>query len=251
MAEEKQIDLSYRLFILALVLITVLTVSYLIKATLDYRSIPGNQPREITVSGEGKVYATPDIATVQLGVTNEGDDISVIVQKNTETMNSILKDIKDLGIDEKDIKTTQYSLSPRYDWIKGERVFKGYIITQQINVKIRDFTKIGDVLGTGTENGATLVGDLSFSIDDPEKARQEAREEAIAKAKIKAENIAEASGLKIIKLLNVQESSYDPYYYNTVMRESGLGGAIEAPVPEIQPGQQEVTITVYLTYRIR
>ncbi|MBU3935001.1 SIMPL domain-containing protein [Patescibacteria group bacterium] len=248
--EVKQIDLSQRLFILALILIITLVASYLAKIVLDYKSTPGNQPREITISGEGKVYVIPDIATVQLGVTNEGDDISVIVQENTETMNNILEDIKGLGIDEKDIKTTQYSIYPRYDWTRGERIFKGYTITQQINIKIRDFSKIGDVLSKGTENGANLVGDLQFAIDDQEKVRQKAREEAIAQAKIKAENIAKASGLKIVKILNIQES-YSPYYYGSVMEKSGLGGGMEILAPEIQPGQQEVAITIYLTYRVR
>lgn len=250
MAEEKQIDLSHRLYVLALVLIIVLSVSYLAKTALDYRSIPGNQSRELTVSGEGKVYVVPDIATVQLGVATEGMEISEIVQKNTEQMNKILQEVKALGVEEKDIKTTQYSLSPYYDWVKGERIFRGYTITQQITVKIRDFTKIGSILNAGTENGATLIGDLSFGIDDPEQVRQEAREEAIAQARTKAENIAKASGLKLVKVLNVQESSY-PYYYDNLMKESGLGGAGEVQAPEIQPGQQEVTITVYLTYRIR
>jgi len=246
--ETKQIDLSHRLFILALVLIIALTISYLAKTALDYRSIPGNQPRELIVSGEGKVYVVPDIATVQLGITTEGMEVSEIVQKNTQEMNTIIQEIKTLGIEEKDIKTTQYSLSPRYDWIKGERVFKGYTITQQITVKIRDFSKIGDVLNAGTKNGANLVGDLQFTIDDPEKVKQQAREEAISQAETKAENIAKASGLKLVKILNVQESSY-PY----LLKESALGGAEQTPIPapEIQPGQQEVTITIYLTYRIR
>jgi hypothetical protein len=253
--EIKQIDLSKRLFIIAAVLIVGIAGSYVAGIVLDVLNLPVFQPREITISGEGKVFAAPDIAIVQFGVTNEcGDEetIPATIGKNAETMNKILKDIKDLGIEEKDITTTQYSLTPRYEYNErtGERVFKGYVIEQDIQVKIRDFTKIGSVLSAGTNNGATLVGNLYFSIDEPEKVRQQAREEAILQAKTKAESIAKASGLKLGKVLNVNESYYPSYGYGggVTMDKAAMESA---PAPEIQPGQQEVSTTVYITYRLR
>jgi len=248
--ETKKIDFSDRLFILALVLIVTLTVSFLIKAALDYRSIPGNYPREIMVSGEGKVYIIPDIATVNIGVENEGTDIAAIIKKNTEKMNAIIDDIKGLGIDEKDIKTTNYNLTPQYNWTESEgRIFTGYKITNTILVKIRNFEKIGDVLSKSTERGANSIGNISFTIEDPEKIIQEAREKAIEQAKTKAESIAESSGLKLVKLLNVQEG-YSPYYGTTYEKATGGGIEAAAPAPQIQPGQQEVSTTVTLTYRV-
>jgi hypothetical protein len=251
--EIKQIDLSKRLFIIATVLIVGIAGAYVAGVVLDVLNLPVFQPREITISGEGKVFAAPDVAVITLGVTNECGDsetIPVMIGKNAETMNKILKDIKDLGIEEKDIKTTQYSLTPRYEYNErtGERVFKGYTMEQDVQVKIRDFKKIGSVLSAGTNNGATLVGNLYFSIDEPEKVRQEARGEAIAQAKTKAESIAKASGLKLGKVLNVNESYY-PYYGGGVTMEKSA--AEIAPAPEIQPGQQEVSITVYITYRLK
>ena len=252
--ETKQIDLSYRLFVLAVIIVAALAISYLVGAALNYMSIPGNQPREITVSGEGKVYITPDIATVDISVENEGMDVPAIIKKNTEKMNDIIADIKGLGIDEKDIKTINYNLVPQYNWTEQEgRIFIGYKITNTILVKIRAFEKIGDVLSKATERGANSIGDISFTIEDPEKVTQEARDKAIAQAKTKAETIAKSSGLKLVKLLDVQEGYY-PYYYNAMYEKSaeGLGGAGEiAPAPQIQPGQQEVSTTVTLTYRVR
>jgi len=251
--ETKQFELSNRLFVVFVILLVGVLGFWTAKVFVDFQSLPNNYPREITVSGEGRTFAVPDIALIQLGVVTEGLKVGDVVRENTEKMNNILKEIKDLGIEEKDIKTTTYNLAPRYEWTEdGKRIFKGYTLTQQINVKIRNFEKIGDVLEKSTEKGANLVGDLQFSIDEPEKVRQEARKEAIEKAKAKASQISTDSGLKLVKLVNVYEDYYPRTYSDTLYKslEATGGGEIAAP-PEIQPGEQEVTVTIYLTYRVR
>ena len=254
--EIKKIELSNRLYIIALILIGTIAISYLVTSFIGLINLPGHEPRYITVSGEGKVYITPDIALMELSVVNEGDDIAVIVQKNTERTNAVIDAIKKLGIEEKDIKTTQYNLAPRYEWIQdtGERVFKGYIMTQSIRVKVRDFTKIGEIINKTTAMGnVNLIGGLQFTLEDPEQAMGQARTQAIEKAKNKAGVIAIQSGLKLVKLVDVNEGYY-PYYYGAMYEKTaeGLGGAGEvAPAPQIQPGQQEVSTTVTLTYRVR
>jgi len=251
--ETKQFELSNRLFVVFAILLVGVLGFWTAKVFIDFQSLPNNYPREITVSGEGRTFAVPDIALIQLGAVTEGLKVGDVVKENTEKMNNILKEIKDLGIEEKDIKTTTYNLAPRYEWAEdGKRIFKGYTLTQQINVKIRNFEKIGDVLEKSTEKGANLVGDLQFSIDEPEKVRQEARKEAIERAKTKASQIATDSGLKLVKLVNVYEDYYPRTYSDTLYKslEATGGGEIAAP-PEIQPGEQEVTVTIYLTYRVR
>jgi len=251
MAEK--FELSNRLFIVFAILLVGVLGFWTAKVFIDFQSLPNNYPREITVSGEGRTFAVPDIALIQLGVVTEGSKIGDVVKENTEKMNNILKEIKTLGIEEKDIKTTTYNLAPRYEWTEdGKRIFKGYTLTQQISVKIRNFEKIGDVLEKTTEKGANLVGDLQFSIDEPEKVRQEARKEAIERAKAKASQISTDSGLKLVKLVNVYEDYYPRTYSDTLYKslEATGGGEIAAP-PEIQPGEQEVTVTIYLTYRVR
>jgi len=251
MAEK--FELSDRLFIVFAILLVGVLGFWTAKVFIDFQSLPNNYPREITVSGEGRTFAVPDIALIQLGVVTEGSKIGDVVKENTEKMNNILKEIKTLGIEEKDIKTTTYNLAPRYEWTEdGKRIFKGYTLTQQISVKIRNFEKIGDVLEKTTEKGANLVGDLQFSIDEPEKVRQEARKEAIERAKAKASQISTDSGLKLVKLVNVYEDYYPRTYSDTLYKslEATGGGEIAAP-PEIQPGEQEVTVTIYLTYRVR
>lgn len=255
MDETKQMDLSYRLFILAVILIAALSVSYLAKAVLDYRSLPGNSPREISVSGEGKVFVVPDVATISFGVNNEGSesmDIASIVNQNTQKMNKIINDIKALGINEKDIQTTNYSLTPKYNWTRDAgNIFIGYTINQQIEVKIKDFSKIGATLTAGTQGGATVVGNLQFTNEDPEKAKSEARVKAIEQARAKALAMAGAAGLKLGKLVGISEgyNSYGGMMYEKAAAPSGLGGAVTPP--DIQPGQNEVTVNVTITYRVK
>ncbi len=244
------------LFILALVLVVAITGSYIVKAVFDYRSIPGNTPLELTFSAEGKVLATPDIALITFGVTTEGLDIPTITTQNTDKMNAILAMLKDTqGIDAKDITTTQYSVEPKYEYNPrtGVRTSKGYTATQQISVKVRDFTKIGGALTQATTLGANLVGNLQFTIEDLEKANQQARDKAIANAKAKAQATADAAGMKLGKIVNVQDSVYPYYGYRLDGKEAlGMGGSdIAVPAPQIEPGQNEITANVSITYRVK
>lgn len=244
------------LFILAIVLVVAITGSYVIKAIVDYKNIPGNYPRELTVSATGKVFIVPDVALLNFGVTTEGIDIPTIVKQNADKMNAIISMLKDAEkIDAKDITTTQYSLTPRYEYAykTGVRTLKGYTMSQQIAVKVRDFTKIGNVLNKATTLGSNLVGSLQFTIDDTEKANQQARDKAIENAKAKAQSMADAAGMKLGKITNIQDN-YTPYYGGGIYEKAvSMGGSdnIYSPAPQIEPGQDEVTANIYITYRIK
>lgn len=251
MAEEtKQLDLSNKVYKLVVAVIVLIALFYFGNLAYNFQSLPQNYPQEISVSGQGKVYAKPDVAILVLGVEDKGAKISDIVKVNTDKMNKIIKDVKDSGVDEKDIQTTQYSINPEYNWTeKGGRIFVGYILTQQITVKIRDFEKVGSILDKATSDGANAVGDLQFTIDNPEQVQAEARQKAIEQAKEKAKTIASQSGLKIVKLINVSEGGY----YPQPLYAKGAGIAVESAnvAPDIQAGQMEIDSTVILTYRVR
>jgi len=236
-------------------LLAVLVVGVLVffvgQMILQNRAIDFQNQNQITVSGQGKIYAKPDIAIVNLGTKTSGLTVADVTKKNTEVMNAVIEAVKALKIEEKDIQTTNYSLLPNYNYTQySGRIFEGYILEQSIQVKIRDFTKIGDVLGQTTAKGANLVGDLQFTIDNPEQFREQARAKAIEKAKANANNLAKESGIKLGKLVNVYENynSY-PMMYE---KSAGMGGATDsAPAPTIEPGQQEINVTINLTYRVK
>jgi len=250
-------DLSNRLYKIVAGFLAALVVYFGFQAYFGYKTIPQNNiyPETVSITGEGKVFIAPDVATVNLGIITEGNKVETIVQTNTEKMNAVLADIKALGIAEKDIKTTNYSLQPRYEWTEtGTRIPKGYTLTQTIEVKIRDFAKIGNVLEVASANGVNNIGDLQFTIDDIEKAKAIAREKAIANAKEKAKLISQQTGLKLKKITGLYEDT-GAYPY-PMYDSSGMGGGITAKemssvAPTIQTGEQEITVKITLNYRTK
>ncbi|MCL5010763.1 MAG: SIMPL domain-containing protein [Patescibacteria group bacterium] len=254
---KKTLDLSSRLYVLAIVLVAGAFIFWGTQALTGLMGwIVGYGPREVNITAEGKATASPDVALISLGVKTEGQKVATIVTENNSKMNSIIAGVEDLGVEAKDIQTTNYSLTPRYDYLENQgQVFRGYTLSQQIKVKVRDFSKIGDVLEKSTAEGANIVGDLQFTIDDLTKIKEQAMANAIAKAKAKAAAISTASGLKLKKLVNVYESNgVYPQVYDSA---AGIGYAESAkvmptaPAPRIQSGEQEVTVDITLTYRVR
>jgi len=253
---SKQLELSDRLYQVVAIFLAVLALYFGFQAYLGYKTLPENNvyPEALSISGEGKATVSPDIATVDLGITTEGSKVEQIVKENSDNMNALLAGVKTLGIAEKDIKTKSYSLQPRYEYDEnGKRAFRGYTLSQTIEVKIRDFSKIGNVLETATEKGANNIGDLQFTVDDMEKVRAEARAKAIEVAKAKAQSIAEQTGIKLKKISSIYEDTGNYPYpaYSEGMGAGMTAKAMSSVAPTIQSGEQEITVRVTLNYRTK
>jgi len=213
-----------------------------------WNSITGNYPREITVEGDGKAYATPDIARITLGVTTKGENSETIVQDNAKKINQVIAELKKFNITEQDIQTTSYYLGPNYNY---EGKIEGQYLDQSLIITVRDFAKIGEIITTTSKVGANTVGGITFDISNKTEIKSRAREEAIKNAKLTAENIEKQSGLTFGKITNYYEYEnmvYDGYGYG-----KGGGGMVDAAAvsPDIQPGQQEINLKVNLTYRVK
>ena len=228
------------------------------------QSIEPSAFRSFTVSGEGKITAIPDVAQFTFSIITEGGkDIAKLQKENTEKGNKIIGFIKSQSVEDKDIKTQNYNLEPRYQYFNCYQPMDGkskscpppeivgYTIRQTVSIKVRDFFKIGDILAGAIENGANSVSQLSFEIDDIDKIKNQAREEAIKKAKEKAENIAKAGNFRLGKLLSIEEEGFAPtpyYLKNMELLPMDAGGL---PSPTIEPGSQEVTVNIVLKYGIK
>jgi len=250
--EEQTAKFLNKTFMLSAILVVGVLVYFVGQMFYQQKSLDQQNVYQITVSGEGKVYAKPDVAIVSLGVTTEGGaTVSDVTNKNTERMNAVIEAVKSLGVEDKDIQTTNYSLSPLYNYTEAAgRLFQGYKLDQSIQVKIRDFTKIGDILAQATAKGANLASNLQFTIDNPEQLKEQARAKAIAKAKTNAQNLAKESGISLGKVINVYENYNYPMAYSSA--KLGMGSVAEAfPAPIIQPGQQEIDVTINLTYQVK
>ncbi|MBU2109461.1 SIMPL domain-containing protein, partial [Patescibacteria group bacterium] len=121
----------------------------------------------ITVSAAGEVFAKPDIAQISVSAVREAKTVLEAQKSHTESINKIVAYLKDSGIEEKDIRTSAYNIYPRYDYLRDKgQVFRGYEVSQTLDVKIRDLEKVGKILGGVAEMGANQVGGINFVIDD-------------------------------------------------------------------------------------
>ncbi len=224
----------------------------LVGAVNDFRNGgTNNVPQTVSFTGEGTVKAIPDTAKVQLGLITEGKDSISVQNENTSRMNAVIRFLKDQGIKDEDIKTSNYSLSPKYDYNKGKSTLVGYIINQMLTITVRDLTKVGKVLDGSVSSGANEVNSVSLFVDKPEEMKNKAREDAVKQAKEKASTTSKLAGFRLGRVVSFYENSMGepPMYYETMM---GKGGASDiSPSPQIEPGSQEIKITVTLTYLIK
>ena len=229
------------------------------------QSIDPGTTRNFTVTGEGKSVAVPDIAEFIFSVITEGGtDIAGIQKQNVDKVNRAINFLKENGVDAKDIRTTGYNVSPRYSYSSCPPVFSegrdavvcpppkitGYTIDQTVQVKVRDFAKVGELLSGVVDQGANSVSQLNFTVDDRSGYENQARAEAIQKAKEKAVALAKAGGFHLGRLLSIDEGSSPIPYYGDV----GFGGgpsAVKEAAPVIEPGSQEITVSVSLRYEIK
>lgn len=207
-----------------------------------------------SVSGEGKVFVTPDIAKISLGIEVNGASLKT-VQSNVNAKAKALTDsLKKLGIAEADIKTTSYSVYPEYDYTNSVGRIIGFRVSTSYEVTIRDFDKVNDAITTSTTSGANIVGGVSFELNDKtEKEKlQEARKLAVKDAKDKASGLAGAAGITLGRITNVSENQGSPTRLMYADKAVGLGGGSPEPAtPNIEPGQTEINITVTLSYEVR
>ncbi len=205
--------------------------------------------RTFSVSGEGKVTAIPNIFIFNTGVISEGVDLANLQKENSEKMNKIINYFKKEGVESKDIETIKYSLTPRYD-LSGKNII-GYRLEQSIAVKVRNLEKVGEILKGAVENGANFVDNLNFTFDEETrlKLENEAREKAIKQAKEKALAISKSAGFRLGRLVAINE--YSSPYPVSIFKERSLGIGGDFSAPQIEPGTQEIIISVNLLYEIK
>lgn len=228
--------------LIALFLIKQLDISYPISVT--NRTVSS----EFSVVGEGKVDVIPDTATVQAGITAESKTVQEVEGKINEINNKIVSALERLGIDKKDIKTSNYSINPSYDFIPNSRNnISGYTGNASLTLTIRKQELVPQVITAATEAGANQVYNSGFTVDDPSKYREEARNKAIKNAKDQAQKLSKELGIKLGRVVNIVESAPGPDRIVPLLsREAGVGGA-----PDLQPGSQTITSVVTLYFEKR
>ena len=219
----------------------------------------------ITVSGKGEILAVPDIASISFSVIESGKTVAEAQKLATDKSNKTIAFLKKSGVEEKDIKTTNYSIYPKYEqkyetncingYCPSRSIIVGYEVNQSTAVKIRDTAKAGDILtGIGTV-GVQNVSGLSLSVDDIDILKRNARDTAIADAKAEAKKLAKALGVRLVRIISYYDNGSNSVYYakDAVMGmgEAYVSSARPAVVPDISVGQDKITASVSITYEIR
>lgn len=204
----------------------------------------------ITIEGEGKVVAAPDVAVVSLGVQSDAKTVKAAQGDNSQKMNDIVKAVKDIGVKDADIQTTNYNIYPKYSYNKDTGIsdIVGYTVSQSVTVKVRDLDKVGGILFKAGELGANQVGGVQFTVDNPENLKTQAREKAIDNARTKANVLFDKLGLRPGRIVSFSEFSggTPPIYLE---KAYGIGGG--APAPSIETGSLDVVVNVSLTFEIK
>lgn len=247
------------LFILAAFLV-VQTMGAL--QTMGRTGIPATDT--ITVSGDGRAALPPDVAHVTFTVQHTAPLVADAQTATVKQANDAIDFVKKQGVDDKDIKTLSYTISPHYSYPtpcyaapgsicpQSETRITGYEVAETVQVTLRDLTKVASTLSGLGEFGVQNVTGPEFALDDPTAGYTAARADAIAKAKEQAQLLAKQLGVRLGKIVNFNESSggYPMPMYATADMSLGKGAA-SAPSPTIQAGQNTYTSSVSVTYEIR
>jgi uncharacterized protein len=213
-------------------------------------SITTTKENLFTVNGRGEVAAVPDTALINLGVNKTGATVESAQQEVNKIINQITDEIKRLGVPEKDIKTTNYNVTPNYDYRDGSQRANGYIVNANIEVRIKQIDRANNAIDAATRLGANQVGSIQFVLDDEEKKKLEdqARKEAVKEAKEKAKSLSQAAGIRLGRVVDVQESTDGGYPVPMYTRASADLKAEENTQTELNPGENKVIINVSLSY---
>ena len=202
----------------------------------------------ITVSGEGRVFAIPDMAVITMGATAEATTAKEAMDQTSDFTTAILAQLSAFEIAPRDIQTSDLSLNPvwtnRVD-SDGRPRIEGYQASNRVTVRIRDLSRLGDVLDAVLEDGANSLGGLQFTLSDPEPMMKDARRLAVADARAKAELFATAAGVTLGALIDLSETGV-----RTARPEMlSMARAADAGVP-VAEGETELRAGVTLVYEI-
>lgn len=233
---------------LPLIAVTLGGLFYITGKTIE---VNATNPATVTVNGEGKVQAPPTVAELNFGVTTGAQKTAKdAIAKLQTDMNAVLAEVKKQGITDADVRTQQFSLYPQYDWSNNTQTLRGYEASQSLAVKVRDLDKVGTVLSAVTSAGANQSGGINFVIDEPEELRGQARAKAIEQAQQKAAELASTLGMRLGKVKGFTENYGDPNFPPIAYgKAEGMGGGSDAAL-SIPAGEQEVRVTVNITYEL-
>jgi len=206
---------------------------------------------QLDVSAHGESTRTPNLARVSAGVITQNSDASSAMRTNAQRMSAVIAALMQAGVAERDIQTSNVNLQPQYKYAQNQKpAITGYQVVNLVNVRLRDLARVGDVLNALAAQGANSINGPVFTIDKPDAAMDEARNDAIRHAQERAELYAAATGLKVRRIVSISESGgmYQPQRAMMMaMPAPAIAGAVSTPVAA---GEDTIGVDFNVVYEL-
>ncbi|PVM93518.1 hypothetical protein DDF62_00160 [Caulobacter radicis] len=200
------------------------------------------------LSASGETAIAPDMATITLGVQTEGASAAAALSANGTAMNKVIAALKKAGVAERDIQTSNLNVNPQYVYEQNQPPrLTGYQASNQVTILARDLSKLGQTVDAAASAGANTVSGISFGLQNPQKAEDEARIKAVAALKAKSDLYARATGYKVVRLVSLNEAGgYTPSPQPVPM--FAMAKREMADSTAISGGELKVRVEVSATY---
>lgn len=215
----------------------------------DVVATPGLSGTRLDIAATGEVTRTPDVATINAGVVTQAGGAAKAMADNASRMTATIAALRKAGVADRDIRTASLRLSPQYRYADNQPpVLTGYQAANQVTVRFRDIAKTGSILDALVAAGANQIDGPNFAVDKPEAALDEARTQALATARARAELYAKAAGMRVKRIVRIGESGGAEPPIRPMMMMSARAKADSTPV---EPGEESLSITLQVTFELQ
>ncbi len=216
-----------------------------------WSQVPATDGTLVSVSAQAEATRVPDIATVSAGVVTQAADANAAMQANAKQMDGVMRAIRDAGIAERDVQTSGITLNPQYRYAENQPpAITGYQASNTVSIKVRDIGKLGRVLDALVASGANQVYGPAFEIDKPEAAYDEARRAALAKAQARANMYAEALGMRVRRIVSIDEGGGFQPPMPMPMMAMGRAEKGVAYDTAVSPGESTLTANLNVVFEL-
>ncbi|EQB34931.1 hypothetical protein M948_17635 [Virgibacillus sp. CM-4] len=201
--------------------------------------------RTMEVYGDGKVSVEPNVVTIQLAVVTENQSLQTAQEENAMRMNQVIQALNNEGVPKEVIQTAAYTISPKYEYEDGKQMDRGYQVTNAVQIRVKDISKIGKIIDTAVDQGVNRVSNITFTIDQPQVYYEEALRFALENGGQKAQTIADSLQLQLdpVPVKIIEQTEAPPVAYKT------FAASAESFATPIEPGQIEIEASVELQYQ--
>ncbi|MBL8906966.1 MAG: SIMPL domain-containing protein [Rhizobiales bacterium] len=209
-----------------------------------------SKTRTITIIGHGEARISPDLAVITLGVMNSAATAREALDANNAAMDSVMTALKSAGIAPNDMQTSNFTISPRYDFGQDNRQpprVVAYDVSNTVTITVRKLETLGKVLDQVVSQGSNQINGIMFSVSNPSPTQDEARKAAVADAQRKAKLFADTAGVKLGDLVSISEVTTNPQPVPTYRKTMQAEAASSVPIAE---GEQTIAVDVNIVWEI-